>query len=111
MTSKLLTALGVTLALALPGAALAQGDVQAGREKAYTCLGCHGVSGYRNAYPSYNVPKLGGQHADYIVSALQAYKAGDRSHATMQGLAQTLSTEDMEDIAAYFEADGPAADE
>lgn len=110
MTSKLLTALGVTLALALPGAALAQGDVQAGREKAYTCLGCHGVSGYRNAYPSYNVPKLGGQHAGYIVSALQAYKSGDRSHPTMQGLAQTLSTEDMEDIAAYFEAAGPAGE-
>ncbi|PWG61069.1 c-type cytochrome [Spiribacter halobius] len=103
MTPKLLTALGVTLALLLPGAAFAQGDVQAGREKAYTCLGCHGVSGYRNAYPSYNVPKLGGQHADYIVSALQAYKAGDRSHPTMQGLAQTLSEEDMQDIAAYFE--------
>lgn len=103
MTPKLLTALGVTLALLLPGAALAQGDVQAGRDKAYTCLGCHGVSGYRNAYPSYNVPKLGGQHADYIVSALQAYKAGDRSHPTMQGLAQTLSEEDMRDIAAYFE--------
>lgn len=106
MTPKLLTALGVTLALLLPAVAAADGDVQVGREKAYTCLGCHGVSGYRNAYPSYNVPRLGGQHAEYIVSALQAYKAGDRSHPTMQGISQTLSEEDMEDIAAYFEQAG-----
>ena len=94
------------LPLALPGIALAQGDIEAGRAKAYTCLGCHGVEGYRNAYPSYRVPKLGGQHAEYIVSALQAYKNGDRQHATMQALAATLSDQDMQDIAAYFEAAG-----
>jgi cytochrome c553 len=94
------------LLLALPGVSVAQGDIEAGRAKAYTCLGCHGVDGYRNAYPSYRVPKLGGQHAEYLVSALQAYKNGDRQHATMQALAATLSEQDMQDIAAYFESAG-----
>ena len=92
--------------LALPAVSAAQGNVEAGRAKAYTCLGCHAVEGYRNAYPSYRVPKLGGQHREYLVSALQAYRNGDRQHPTMQALASTLSEQDMLDIAAYFEVEG-----
>lgn len=84
------------------GSAWAEGDPIAGKKKATTCLGCHGVEGYRNAYPSYRVPKLGGQKANYIVSALQAYKNGKRSHQTMQSQAVSLSEQDMRDIAAYF---------
>lgn len=98
---------GITLAAALAGLALssavhAEGDVTAGRYKAQTCLGCHGIPDYTNVYPTYHVPKLGGQHAQYIVSALEAYKNGKRSHPTMQAQASSLSTEDMQDIAAYF---------
>ena len=52
-----------------------------------TCMGCHGIAGYRNAYPSYRVPKLGGQTASYLASALQAYKARQRSHPSMRGVA------------------------
>ncbi|MDR9413435.1 MAG: c-type cytochrome [Spiribacter sp.] len=103
--SAALTALAL-LMLGLPGLAAAEGDISAGRDKAYTCMGCHAVDGYRNAYPSYRVPKLGGQHAEYIVLALKAYKAGDRQHGTMQALASTLSEQDMEDIAAYFASAG-----
>ena len=94
------------LLLSLPVTGLAEGDVRAGRDKAYTCMGCHAVEGYRNAYPSYRIPRLGGQHAEYIVSALKAYQSGDRQHATMQALAATLDEQDMQDIAAYFEAAG-----
>ncbi len=61
-----------------------------------------GIPGYHNAYPSYRVPKVGGQHAEYIVAALKAYKAGQRPHKTMQAQASSLSDEDMADIAAYF---------
>lgn len=92
--------------VALPGLSAAQGNIEAGRAKAYTCLGCHGVEGYRNAYPSFRVPRLGGQHSEYLVSALNAYRNGDRQHPTMQALAETLSEQDMLDIAAYFEAVG-----
>lgn len=86
----------------LPVSSLAAGDATAGKAKAATCMGCHGVPSYTNVYPTYHVPKLGGQHAQYLVSALHAYKAGQRSHKTMQAQALTLSDQDMEDIAAFF---------
>jgi len=80
----------------------AEGDPEKGQLAAQTCLGCHGVPGMRNAYPGYRVPKLGGQHAEYIVAALQAYKNELRSHPTMRAQAANLSDEDMANIAAYF---------
>ncbi|MDT8386453.1 MAG: cytochrome c [Thiogranum sp.] len=89
-------------ALAAPAISLAEGDAGAGEVKAFTCMGCHGVPGYNNVYPTYHVPKLGGQHAAYLVTALKAYKDGQRSHQTMQAQAQTLSDQDMQDIAAWF---------
>lgn len=71
-----------------------------------TCLGCHGIKGYTNAYPSYHVPKLGGQHAQYIGDALRAYANGDRPHGTMHANAATLSEDQIQAIAAWFEAQG-----
>lgn len=84
------------------GNALAQGDVVRGEPLSQTCLGCHGAPGLRNASPVYKVPMIGGQHAQYIISALQAYKSKARSHPTMQAQAASLSDQDMADIAAYF---------
>lgn len=92
------------LVLAAAGAACAQGDPAEGRVLAETCLGCHGIEGYMNAYPNYHVPKLGGQKAEYIVLALNAYKAEQRPHETMHSQAATLSDEDIASIAAYFES-------
>ena len=89
-------------ALFLAQPAVAEGDPQAGRELGYTCLGCHGIEGYRNAYPSYRVPKLGGQKAGYLVIALQGYRSGERSHPTMQAQATSLSDQQIDDIAAYL---------
>ena len=88
--------------LAASNGVLAAGDPISGRTKAEACLGCHAVASYFNVYPSYNVPKLAGQHADYLVAALQAYKAGTRQHPTMQANAANLSDQDMADIAAYL---------
>ncbi len=82
--------------------ACAQGDPDAGRKLAYTCLGCHGIEGYRNAYPSYRVPKLGGQQAGYLVIALKGYRDGMRAHPTMEAQATSLSDQDIEDVAAYL---------
>ena len=81
--------------------ARAEGDSIEGKKKFYTCEGCHSVAGYTNTYPTYHVPRLGGQHADYVVSALLAYKEGERKHGSMQGNADNLSDQDMDDIAAY----------
>lgn len=80
----------------------AEGDPDAGRLKAVTCLGCHAVTGYHNVYPTYHVPKLGGQSAGYIQSALKAYKLGTRMHGTMQANASDLSDQDIADIAAFM---------
>jgi len=71
-----------------------------------TCLGCHGVAGYRNGYPSYRVPKLGGQHEEYLYLGLQGYKSLSRAHPTMRAQAATLSEQDMRDIATYFASRG-----
>ena len=86
----------------LASPAAAQGNAERGAKLAYTCQGCHGIEGYRNAYPSYRVPKLGGQKAAYLVAALQGYRDGSREHPTMQAQASSMSDEEMQDLAAYF---------
>lgn len=108
LSRRFVTALTLTLALTASGSVLAagtQGNAARGEVLSYTCLGCHGIEDYRNAYPDYNVPRLGGQHADYIIAALQGYRTGSRAHATMQVQAATLSDQDMQDIAAYFSSE------
>jgi cytochrome c553 len=84
----------------------ADGDVAQGKIKAETCLGCHAVTGYSNVYPTYHVPKLGGQSAGYIASALNAYKDGTRVHGTMHANAADLTDTDITDIAAYMSSHG-----
>jgi cytochrome c553 len=79
-----------------------QGDAKRGKAISYTCLGCHGIEGYKNAYPMYSVPKLEGQHPEYLIAALEEYRNGDRAHLTMHSQASTLSDQDIADIAAYF---------
>lgn len=88
--------------------ALAEGDTERGKVLAYTCLGCHGIPGYRNAYPSYRVPMLGGQSPTYLDIALRAYRSGERTHSTMQAQAASLSDTDIADLAAYFGSKGEA---
>ncbi|BCX88103.1 hypothetical protein MIN45_P0470 [Methylomarinovum tepidoasis] len=95
-----LGAAGVWLLAA--GTVQAAGDPVAGKEKFYACRGCHSIPSYSNAYPSYHVPKIGGQTEPYLVSALQTYKTGARKHASMNGNAGSLSEQDIADIAAYL---------
>lgn len=81
----------------------AAGNPEAGRQKSAMCAGCHGIPGYRTAYPEvYPVPKIGGQHPEYIVAALEAYKSGARKHPSMTAIAGSLSAQDMADLAAYY---------
>ena len=89
-------------ALFLSPTAKAEGDPEAGKKLGYTCLGCHGIEGYRNAYPSFRVPKLGGQKAGYLVIALQGYRSGERPHPTMQAQATSLTDKQIQDVSAYL---------
>jgi cytochrome c553 len=88
-------------------AATPPADPIIGAKKFYTCVGCHGIEDYKNAYPDYSVPKLRHQNAAYILSALQEYKSGDRPHPTMHAQASSLSDQDMRDIAAYLQGAEP----
>jgi|SRR5210317_796751 cytochrome c553 len=106
MTSTIRALCCAIALLAAPAAVQAAGDAAAGKTKAYTCLGCHGIADYKNVYPTYHVPKLAGQNADYIVAALTAYANGERTHETMHAHAASLSAEDIQDIAAYFASSG-----
>ena len=95
-------------ALAFPALAWAQGtpsagDAAAGSQKTQMCVGCHGIPGWRTAFPEvYKVPKLGGQHEAYLAKALQEYRSGARSHPSMRAIATSLSDKDIADLAAYY---------
>ena len=84
--------------------AYATGDYEAGKIKAYTCTGCHGIVDYKNTYPTYHVPRIGGQSMEYLVIALKGFKSGERKHSTMNLQAEALSEQDIEDIAVYLTA-------
>ena len=94
----------------LSGAAFAQsapaaGDAMTGQQKNAMCMGCHGIPGWRTAYPEvYQVPMIHGQHQAYIVKALQSYRSGERSHPSMRAIAASLSDQDMMNLAAYYGA-------
>ncbi|KFN44475.1 c-type cytochrome [Arenimonas oryziterrae] len=107
MKRVLLTAACLALALAA-APAFAKGDIKKGKQLAYTCTGCHGIAEYKNAYPSYRVPKIGGQNEQYLVAALTGYKKGERNHPTMQAQASSFSDQDIADIAAYLSSLAPA---
>ena len=80
------------------------GDAKAAHDrKIAMCVGCHGIPGYKTAFPDvYHVPKIAGQQPAYLVAALKAYKSGERSHPSMRGIAASLSDQDMADLAAYY---------
>lgn len=101
-----------TLSIAVSAAAQdVKGDAAAGQKKIAMCIGCHGIPGYQASFPEiYKVPKISGQNAAYLVAALAAYKTGERRHPTMRGIAETLSDQDMADIAAYYSTHGVSAD-
>jgi cytochrome c553 len=97
------------------GQAAAAGSAQGGstawsaplQNKIAQCQGCHGIEGWRTAFPEvYHVPKLGGQKPEYIVAALNGYKNGERAFPTMRAIASQLSDEDMQAIAKYYGAAG-----
>ncbi|HJV73257.1 MAG TPA: cytochrome c [Noviherbaspirillum sp.] len=85
------------------GAAEITGNAASANNKIAMCTGCHGIPGYKAAYPEvYQVPLIGGQSAKYIENALNAYKKGERKNLSMRGIAMGLTDQDIADIAAYY---------
>ena len=110
MNKLLLSLCTILVASATHFSAQAQeikGDAQAGEKKNAMCIGCHGIVGYQASFPEvYKVPKISGQGGKYIAQALLAYKKGDRKHPTMRGISESLTDQDMADLAAYYASSG-----
>lgn len=108
--NKLLTTVFAFAAVSIAGIGSAQdivGDAKVGSAKVDMCIGCHSIVGYQASFPEvHKVPKISGQGAKYIVAALNAYKKGERKHPTMRGISDSLSDQDMADVAAYYSASG-----
>ena len=84
-----------------------KGDAKAGEKKNAMCIGCHGIVGYQASFPEiHKVPKISGQGEKYIISALNAYKKGERKHPTMRGISASLSDQDMADLAVFYATNG-----
>jgi cytochrome c553 len=100
---KLFALLAIAGVANFAAAADVVGDAKKADGKVAMCIGCHGIPGYKTAYPeTYQVPKIGGQPAKYIEAALRAYAKGDRKHPSMQGIAAGLSDQDIADLSAYY---------
>jgi cytochrome c553 len=110
--NKLFTTIFAVAVSCATAASLAQeikGDAKAGETKNAMCIGCHGIKGYQASFPEvYKVPMISGQGAKYIVAALNEYKKGERKHPTMRAIADSLSDQDIADLAAHYAADGAA---
>jgi cytochrome c553 len=101
MKSHPLLAAVTSLLLLISASAQASGNPSRGQQLAsQVCASCHGVDGNMALADDY--PILAGQHRDYLVVALKAYRSGDRDHAVMSSFAQNLSDQDIEDLAAWF---------
>jgi cytochrome c553 len=110
MKKTTLCATLVAAALAAPWA-MAQGtpagNADRGQQLTRMCTGCHGIDGWRTAFPEvYHVPKIRGQHEAYLLKALHEYRNGERSHPSMRAIAASLSEQEMADLAAYYAKGG-----
>jgi len=83
----------------LSNIAIAQGNIEAGKEKSGTCVACHSVDGNSQ---SDLYPKIAGQHESYIEKQLMQFKSGERNDPVMGSMVAALSKQDMQDLAAYF---------
>jgi cytochrome c553 len=109
--NKLLFALAVALVASVTvctaQAQDVKGDPKAGQKKNAMCIGCHGIVGYQASFPEvHKVPKISGQSEKYIAASLNAYKKGERKHPSMRGISESLTDQDIADLAAFYSASG-----
>ncbi len=74
-------------------------DVSAGEDKSAICAGCHGAKGIST---NFIYPNLAGQQVDYLVAQLRSFKKGTRISSIMQPFVKQLSTDDINNLAAFF---------
>lgn len=87
---------GIVLILAILTFGTAHAD---GKLKAATCTACHGPEGI-SSNPLW--PNIAKQKRDYLVKQLKAFRGGERKDPLMSPIAQTLTDNDIEELASYF---------
>lgn len=93
----------LSVPLLLAGVAVAAQPGESAAAKATHCIGCHNIPGYRSVFPEvYPVPKIIGQSAAYLETALRAYRDGSRTHPSMTAIAAQLSDEDIKILAEWY---------
>jgi cytochrome c553 len=102
-TTLLLAGLAILAPLSVTAAT---GDPVRGKQLSRECFACHGEDGNS---PSPVNPKIGGQHPEYLLLAMQAYRGGSRTSSLMRGAVLNKSEDELKDIAAYFGAQSPAS--
>jgi len=80
------------------------GTAAAGSAKSALCSACHGPNG-NSVNPEW--PRLAGQSAVYVAEQLRLFRSGVRNNPVMKPLAATLSDQDIDDLAVYYEAQTP----
>jgi cytochrome c553 len=86
-------------------AAHAAGTPAAGKAKAGLCAACHGLDG-RSQMPE--APNLAGQVEGYLAAQLRAFKSGERHNEQMSIIAKPLSSQDIDDLAAWYASLSPS---
>jgi cytochrome c553 len=107
MIRSMLTVVLMAGFVCFASSAFAKGDPAKGKIEVYTCHGCHGITGYQSMNPEYHVPRIAGQNEQYIIDALNEYKSGARKFPTMNAQANSLTDQQIEDIAAYLSSLAP----
>lgn len=98
MKTAVFNVIALSAAVILPAVAA---DYEAGKKKAAeVCAACHGEDGNKPLTPE--TPRLGGQHYDYLVHSIEAYKKGTRQSPLMSPMAQPLSDADIRNLSEYF---------
>lgn len=93
--------IAVLFAFSVSTSVEAKGNAENGKAKAaQVCAACHGADGAKPSAP--DQPILAGQHYDYLVKALSDYKTSKRANPIMKAFAATLSTQEIEDLSAWF---------
>jgi cytochrome c553 len=103
--SAYLASLDPPQAAAIKAASVAADPVQAGKTATAACAGCHGESGVSTTP---GMPSLAGLDPKYIVSAMQAYKSGQRQSDLMKSMLADATDASMENIALYYGLQKPA---
>jgi cytochrome c553 len=97
--AAILVVLGIVVVVVAAFAGVAQTDPAAGKVESVMCATCHGADGMSAAT---DVPNLAGQHYEYLMEQLIAFKEGTRRNGVMNEMVRPMSLAQLRNVAAYY---------